>query len=264
MGIGTPAQQSLATKFFDPFFNWDDDDKLREWLRKQNPDELEQFLNWFDFSSRRDRLTLGRQELAKLRNRSIGPQHTEKRSDVLILRPTIWGVGIDLPEAWRRVRSYLKSRHTLWPEMKLFRDIDVFYRPTVTRSAPPEWTPLIAMRQWVAQEGWNMDPKTGHNDANEITDRLRQAAVDKTLSFRGRRFRGTEWPEESKAQEPLVDIQATRFEDHQINPLSFIGASTNYFIITDKMGKPKDYRDLHVNTQQALAWLRQQKPGPDI
>lgn len=68
MAMGTPAQQNLARKYFNPFFNWNDDDKLREWLSQQEPDELEQFLNWFDFSRRRDRETLGRQELAKLRN----------------------------------------------------------------------------------------------------------------------------------------------------------------------------------------------------
>src|SRR5262249_52898999 len=58
---------NLAKKFFDPFFNWDDDEKLRAWLREQEPDELKQFLDWFDFSTRRDRETLGRQELAKLK-----------------------------------------------------------------------------------------------------------------------------------------------------------------------------------------------------
>jgi predicted nucleotide-binding protein len=63
-------QEKLADKFFDPFFNWDDDKKLRAWLREQDPDELEQFLNWFNFSHSRDRETLGRQELAKLRQSS--------------------------------------------------------------------------------------------------------------------------------------------------------------------------------------------------
>src|SRR5215208_7019765 len=67
MALGTPAQQKLANTFFGPFFNWDGDEKLRKWLQEQAPDELEQFLNWFDFSHRRDRETLGRQELAKLR-----------------------------------------------------------------------------------------------------------------------------------------------------------------------------------------------------
>jgi predicted nucleotide-binding protein len=66
--FGTAAQQQLGRKFLDPFINWPDDTKLREWLRQQDPDELEQFLDWFDFSNRRDRETLGRQELRKLRN----------------------------------------------------------------------------------------------------------------------------------------------------------------------------------------------------
>lgn len=67
MPIGTPAQQKLVARFFQPFFNWSDDEKLREWLREQDADALEQFLNWFDFNTRRDRESLGRQELRKLR-----------------------------------------------------------------------------------------------------------------------------------------------------------------------------------------------------
>ena len=98
MSIGTPTQQRLAKKFFGPFFNWDDDDKLRKWLRRQDPNELEQFLNWFDFSSRRDRETLGRQELGKLRKHSV--------PEVLSLKPAIYGVGIDLKEVWRRLRAW--------------------------------------------------------------------------------------------------------------------------------------------------------------
>ncbi len=68
MSFGTPAQQQLGQKFFAPFFRWPDDAALRAWLQEQSPDELEQFLGWFDLSNRRDRETLGRQELRKLRN----------------------------------------------------------------------------------------------------------------------------------------------------------------------------------------------------
>lgn len=71
MGMGTPAQQELGRKFFSPFFTWPDDAKLREWLRAQDPDELEQFLDWFDFTNYRDRKTLGRQELRKLRDLTV-------------------------------------------------------------------------------------------------------------------------------------------------------------------------------------------------
>ena len=66
--FGTPAQQQLHKKFFVPFFHWQDDAKLREWLREQDPDELEQYLDWFDWTNHRDRETLGRQELRKLRS----------------------------------------------------------------------------------------------------------------------------------------------------------------------------------------------------
>jgi predicted nucleotide-binding protein len=66
--VGTPSQQQLGKKFFDPFINWPDDTKLREWLREQDPDEIEQFLDWFNWTNYRDRERLGRQELATLRN----------------------------------------------------------------------------------------------------------------------------------------------------------------------------------------------------
>jgi hypothetical protein len=109
MGLGTPAQQALVKRFFEPFFHWEDDEKLRGWLRQQDPDELEQFLNWFNFSSHRDRQTLGRQELAKLRRAAATAPPAPTRSDVLIARPTIWGMGIDLNEMWRRLRSWYQN-----------------------------------------------------------------------------------------------------------------------------------------------------------
>jgi hypothetical protein len=108
MGIGTPAQQKLAKKFFDPFFNWEDDEKLRGWLRQQVPDELEQFLNWFDFSTRRDREMLGRQELRKLHAvMNEGPQ--AKPPEMLALKSGLWGMSVDLKEIVRRARNWLRG-----------------------------------------------------------------------------------------------------------------------------------------------------------
>jgi hypothetical protein len=112
MGMGTPAQQRLAKKFFDPFFNWDDDDKLREWLRQQEPDELEQFLNWFNFDSRRDRETLGRQELRKLRNPPLprtAARPAQQPTELLTLKPGIWGMSFDIKEAWRRAGRWWRG-----------------------------------------------------------------------------------------------------------------------------------------------------------
>jgi hypothetical protein len=97
MGIGTPAQQQLGKKFFGPFFAWADDAKLREWLREQDPDELEQFLNWFDFANHRDRETLGRQELRKLRNptANLGKEHAREKEEI---------AGDEISEEGRKVR----------------------------------------------------------------------------------------------------------------------------------------------------------------
>lgn len=105
MGMGTPAQQRLAKTFFNPFFNWEDDDKLREFLRQQDPNQLEQFLNWFEFSSRRDRETIGRRELAKLRARPAQDAIAPKQ-EVVSLKPGLWGMSIDLKELTRRAINW--------------------------------------------------------------------------------------------------------------------------------------------------------------
>lgn len=107
MALGTPAQQKLVKTFFDPFFKWDDDKKLREWLRQQNPDELEQFLGWFDFSSRRDRELLGQQELRKLR---INEGGATTKPEVLSLKPGIWGISVDLKALAQRAGNLLWRR----------------------------------------------------------------------------------------------------------------------------------------------------------
>ena len=119
--MGTPAQQELGQKFFGPFFHWTDDTELREWLREQDPDELEQFLNWFDFTNHREiEKTLGRQELRKLRNPTANLSSgkpaplgepappVEKAAEVITLKPGIWGMSIDLKE--RRVVGCVGGR----------------------------------------------------------------------------------------------------------------------------------------------------------
>lgn len=109
-GTWNTSATEIGQTIFGPFFNWDDDAKLREWLQQQNPDELEQFLGWFDFSTRRDREMLGQQELRKLRTR---PNENEqaKQPEVLSLKPGIWGISIDLKEVVRRTMKWLRSRH---------------------------------------------------------------------------------------------------------------------------------------------------------
>lgn len=61
------TRKQIARKFFGPFFNWADDRQLRDWLRKQDPDELEQFLDTQNFTFRPDRAILGREVLQDLR-----------------------------------------------------------------------------------------------------------------------------------------------------------------------------------------------------
>jgi hypothetical protein len=76
---------------------------LREWLSQQNPDDLEQFLNWFNFSTERNREILGRQELAKLRAPAVKP------AEVVTLKPGIWGMSFDLKALWRRFVAHIRA-----------------------------------------------------------------------------------------------------------------------------------------------------------
>lgn len=43
MGLGSDAENRLTDTFFDPFFNWDDDARLREWLRGRTPTSSNSF-----------------------------------------------------------------------------------------------------------------------------------------------------------------------------------------------------------------------------
>jgi hypothetical protein len=48
---------------------------------------------------------------ASLGTQSAGARATEARSEVLILKPTLWGMSIDLKEAYRRVRRRWLQRN---------------------------------------------------------------------------------------------------------------------------------------------------------
>ena len=89
--FGTPAQQKLHSKFFVPFFHWQDDAKLREWLREQDPDELEQYLAWFDWTNHRDREILGHQELRKLRNGAANMSNASRGTETS-MDFRVWGL----------------------------------------------------------------------------------------------------------------------------------------------------------------------------
>jgi len=144
----------------------------------------------------------------------------------------------------------------VWP------DLDLTQQPE-----PMQWTPLLEVRQWALQAGWNMDQhgSAGHNDSLDLMQRLRQAAVDNKVTFRGRRYRDYDWPE---TKEPLIDVAPSHFVDFELDALDFIGARNNYGIFTGKTGKSKNqlrgqiFRDLHVNTPQVISWLASNRKLP--
>ena len=69
MAQGTESQRRLGDKYFDPIINWESDDALRDWLGRQDPDEIEQYLSFFNFKHHRDREALVIQELERLKQR---------------------------------------------------------------------------------------------------------------------------------------------------------------------------------------------------
>jgi hypothetical protein len=111
----------------------------------------------------------------------------------------------------------------------------------------PTWTPLIAVRQWAIQAGWDFKPNTaaGHNAGLDFVQRLRQAAFDSKVAFRGRLYE-KDLPEHSKEQEILIDIPAKHFEDFQIDPLRFVDATKNYDLFTGKIAMQKEQLRKHI------------------
>lgn len=141
--------------------------------------------------------------------------------------------------------------------------------PTITQTPPPPWTPLLTVRRWATEAGWNFDPHSGamgHNSGWDFTNSLRQAAVDGAVRFRGRRYT-IDWPEHSKGQEVLVDVPAEHFRDYLINSLHFVRAERNYDTFTGQLAKQREqltgqiYRDLEVDTAQIQTWLLDHKPS---
>ena len=62
-----PITGALTDKFFDPVINATSDEDRRAWLRRQPSDEIERFLNFWDWTPHRDEETIVRQELWRKR-----------------------------------------------------------------------------------------------------------------------------------------------------------------------------------------------------
>jgi hypothetical protein len=127
--------------------------------------------------------------------------------------------------------------------------------------AEPKRIPLSEMREWATAAGWCGDIQSatvGDNDWWTFSMRLRQAAVDGAIQFWGRRYI-YDFGKEVDA-EPLIQIPKEHFGEFGFDPTG-LAQVDNYDIFTGKLGdspsarKGQIFRDIHVNADQARAWL---------
>ena len=67
MPLGSKSQRELMSNFFNPGINAETNENLREWLKSQDANEIELFLEYFDFSQHKDKEIVLRQELDRRR-----------------------------------------------------------------------------------------------------------------------------------------------------------------------------------------------------
>lgn len=125
----------------------------------------------------------------------------------------------------------------------------------------PERLPLAELCEWAADAGWCSDVHSatvGDNDWWTFAIRLRQAAVDGSIQFWGRRY-VADFGKDLDT-EPLVEIPKAHFTEFEFDPAA-LAEVDNYDLFTSKLGnspsafKGQVFRDIHVNGDQARAWL---------
>jgi hypothetical protein len=128
-------------------------------------------------------------------------------------------------------------------------------------AAPSERAPLTDLRGWASEAGWCSDVQSatiGDNDWWTFATRLRQAAVDGSVEFWGRRY-VADFGKDLDT-EPLVKIPSDHFAEFEFDPTA-LAQVENYELFTGKIGgsasawKGRIFRDIHVNGDQARAWL---------
>jgi nucleoside phosphorylase len=134
--------------------------------------------------------------------------------------------------------------------------------PTMVPKAEPQRIPLTDLRTWAVEAGWCSDVQSatvGDNDWWSFTNRLRQAAVDSAITFWGKKY-VYDYGQELDS-EPLVKIPPQHFEEFGFDPTR-VAEVDNYDIFTGKLGDPpsawrgRTFRDLHVDAEEARAWLK--------
>jgi hypothetical protein len=138
-----------------------------------------------------------------------------------------------------------------------------------TVTAPPLRASLTDLREWATAAGWCGDVRSatiGDNDWWTFATRLRQAAVDGSVEFWGRRY-VYDFGKDLDT-EPLVKIPSDHFGKFEFDPTA-LAQLDNYNLFTGKIGespsawKGRIFRDIYVNAGQARAWLADAgKPPP--
>ena len=66
-----PITGALVDKFFGPVINAESEQALRDWLKDQSTDDIERFLNFWNWADFRDRETILRQEIRRRKETEI-------------------------------------------------------------------------------------------------------------------------------------------------------------------------------------------------
>lgn len=133
--------------------------------------------------------------------------------------------------------DYFKERTSTWVEL-------LFLRDEAGQGKPQTY--------WQTTEG--------HNEAFDLLNALRQAAVDGEVTFRGRKF-DYDRPEMTAATVPLTNIAPDYFEKYEFSMGGFVDSQSNYKTFTGTMLKNRisgvSYRDIQANRDQLEDWNRQ-------
>ena len=84
----------LIDKYFDPIINADSYDDIRSFVRGQDPDEVDQFLQFYGWRHYEDRRIIVQQELDRLRTARTSFAET------IDAKPGVFGITVDVKKLW--------------------------------------------------------------------------------------------------------------------------------------------------------------------
>jgi hypothetical protein len=124
------------------------------------------------------------------------------------------------------------------------------------------------LRRLAVAAGWSADYRAatiGDNDWYSFITRLRQAGVDGTMPFFGKRYLSDHGKDVDG--EPLVPIPPAHFQEYGFDVVQLAEAD-NYDIlsyrpdVSQSAGKGRIYRDFHVDEAATKRWLEQEGRPP--